>query len=145
MHRAATIVRKMETARTIVTNALISAVNPIRIMAHSLSGRVIWSPARKTLISVSSKERVSASTAPVTIAGIIWGRSTYRKVWKGLAPRSAEASVNGHRTRSLGVEHFGQTGTITDLYRHHGLDAQAIIKAAQAIVPGRPIRHLVQA
>ncbi|MBV9136909.1 MAG: transketolase, partial [Hyphomicrobiales bacterium] len=51
-------------------------------------------------------------------------------------------SVMGHRTRSLGVEHFGQTGTISDLYRHYGIDAQAIIGAAQMIAPGRPIRHL---
>jgi pyruvate dehydrogenase E1 component len=51
-------------------------------------------------------------------------------------------SVMGHRTRSLGVEHFGQTGSIADLYRHYGIDAQAIIAAAQMIAPGRPIRHL---
>ncbi len=51
-------------------------------------------------------------------------------------------SVMGHRTRSLGVEHFGQTGTISDLYRHYGIDAQAILSAAQMIAPGRPIRHL---
>jgi pyruvate dehydrogenase E1 component len=50
-------------------------------------------------------------------------------------------SVMGHRTRSLGVEHFGQTGTLQDLYRHYGIDAQGIIQAAQAIAPGRPIRH----
>ena len=51
-------------------------------------------------------------------------------------------SVNGHRTRALGVEHFGQTGTVSDLYRHMGIDANAILAAAQAIAPGRPIRHL---
>ncbi|TPM93615.1 transketolase [Mesorhizobium sp. B2-1-3A] len=51
-------------------------------------------------------------------------------------------SVHGHRTRSLGVEHFGQTGTIADLYRHYGIDAQGIATAAQAIVPGKPIRHI---
>jgi pyruvate dehydrogenase E1 component len=51
-------------------------------------------------------------------------------------------SVLGHRTRSLGVEHFGQTGTIQDLYRHFGIDAQGIIAAAEMIAPGRPIRHL---
>lgn len=51
-------------------------------------------------------------------------------------------AVGGHRTRSLGVEHFGQTGTIRDLYRHHGIDTQGIVTAAQAIAPGRPIRHL---
>ncbi|MDQ2104206.1 transketolase [Azospirillum isscasi] len=51
-------------------------------------------------------------------------------------------SVHGHRTRALGVEHFGQTGTIADLYRHHGIDAQAIVRAAEALSPGRPVRHL---
>ncbi len=51
-------------------------------------------------------------------------------------------AVHGHRVRPLGVEHFGQTGTIADLYRHYGIDANAIITAAQAIAPGRPIRYL---
>jgi hypothetical protein len=31
---------------------------------------------------------------------------------------------------------------LQDLYRHYGIDAQGIIQAAQAIAPGRPIRHL---
>ncbi|MDQ0513143.1 transketolase [Ancylobacter amanitiformis] len=51
-------------------------------------------------------------------------------------------SVWGHRTRALGVEHFGQTGTLQDLYRHYGIDAEGIARAAQAVAPGRPIRHL---
>ena len=50
-------------------------------------------------------------------------------------------SVRGQRLTSLGVEHFGQTGTIQDLYRHHGIDANAILHAAQALSPGRPIRN----
>ncbi len=51
-------------------------------------------------------------------------------------------AVHGHCVRSLGVEHFGQTGALADLYRHYGIDANAIIAAAQAIAPGRPIRYL---
>jgi pyruvate dehydrogenase E1 component len=51
-------------------------------------------------------------------------------------------AVAGHRVRALGVEHFGQTGSLADLYRHYGIDANAIANAAQAIAPGRPIRHL---
>lgn len=51
-------------------------------------------------------------------------------------------SVCGHKTRSLGVEHFGQTGTITDLYRHFGIDAVGIALASQTMAYGRPIRHL---
>jgi len=51
-------------------------------------------------------------------------------------------SVHGHRTRTLGVSTFGQTGTIADLYRAAGIDARAIAGAAEAVVPGRPARHL---
>ena len=50
--------------------------------------------------------------------------------------------VFGHRVRALGVEHFGQTGTIQDLYRHHGIDANAISHAAQTASRGRPLRYL---
>jgi pyruvate dehydrogenase E1 component len=51
-------------------------------------------------------------------------------------------AVHGHRSRSLGVEHFGQTGSIPDLYAHYGIDANAIVAAAAALTPGRPMRHL---
>ena len=51
-------------------------------------------------------------------------------------------AVHGHKVRPLGVEHFGQTGTIPDLYRHYGIDTNAIIAAAQALTPGAPMRYL---
>jgi pyruvate dehydrogenase E1 component len=51
-------------------------------------------------------------------------------------------AVAGHRTRALGVEHFGQSGALADLYRHFGIDAQAIVAAAEAMTAGRPMRHL---
>ena len=50
--------------------------------------------------------------------------------------------VYGHRTKTLGVEHFGQTGSLAELHRHYGLDANTIMHAAQAVAPGRPVRHL---
>jgi pyruvate dehydrogenase E1 component len=50
-------------------------------------------------------------------------------------------SVRGHRLEALGVEHFGQTGTIDDLYRHYGIDANAIIDAAEGLTAGAPVRH----
>ena len=40
-------------------------------------------------------------------------------------------SVLGHRCRALGVEHFGQTGTLADLYRHYHIDTNAIVAAAK--------------
>ncbi|MCA0420430.1 MAG: transketolase, partial [Proteobacteria bacterium] len=51
-------------------------------------------------------------------------------------------SVHGHKQKALGVEHFGQTGTVADLYRHFGIDANAIVHAANAAAPGRPVRYL---
>ncbi len=50
-------------------------------------------------------------------------------------------SVHGHRTRALGVDHFGQTGSIAELYRHYGIDAHGIIAAAESVTPGKPIRR----
>ena len=46
-------------------------------------------------------------------------------------------SVRGHRVEALGVEQFGQTGTIRDLYRHYGIDANAIIDAAESLTSER--------
>jgi pyruvate dehydrogenase E1 component len=50
--------------------------------------------------------------------------------------------VHGHRVASLGVEHFGQSGRIAQLYDYYGLDAAAILHAAGSLVQGRPIRYL---
>ncbi|MCK1401146.1 transketolase [Bradyrhizobium sp. 4] len=50
-------------------------------------------------------------------------------------------SVRGHRVEALGVEQFGQTGTIADLYRHHGIGANAIIDAAESLTTGAPVLH----
>lgn len=48
-------------------------------------------------------------------------------------------SVAGHQTIPLGVEHFGQTGLIGDLYAHFGIDAAAIADKVRGLTQGRPI------
>lgn len=48
--------------------------------------------------------------------------------------------VHGHRTVPLGVEHFGQTGTIGDLYRHFGIDCAGIVEKVDQLMAGRPLR-----
>jgi pyruvate dehydrogenase E1 component len=50
--------------------------------------------------------------------------------------------VAGHRVRALGVEHFGQSGSITELYSHYHLDANAILAAAEGMT-GRRMRYRV--
>ena len=39
-------------------------------------------------------------------------------------------AVRRHRIVPLGVDHFGQSGDIQDLYRTYGIDADAILDAA---------------
>jgi pyruvate dehydrogenase E1 component len=48
--------------------------------------------------------------------------------------------VLGHRVRALGVEHFGQSGSLSELYGHYGLDVNAILAAAEGL-SGRPVRY----
>ncbi|MFI5011357.1 MAG: transketolase-like TK C-terminal-containing protein [Hyphomicrobiales bacterium] len=111
------------------------------------------------LLAVTSADRLNAGWTAAQRArerGLVHARSHIERLFADVPPHCGLVtvldghpatlawlgSVMGHRTRSLGVEHFGQTGTIADLYRHFGIDAQAIIAAAQMIAPGRPIRHL---
>jgi pyruvate dehydrogenase E1 component len=111
------------------------------------------------LLAVTSSDRLNAGWTAAARArerGLPHARSHIERLFSGL-PRHCNlvtvldghpatlgwlGAVMGHRTRSLGVEHFGQTGTIPDLYRHYGIDAQAIIAAAEALAPARPIRYL---
>ena len=53
-------------------------------------------------------------------------------------------SVCGHRVRALGVEHFGQSGSLSELYGHYGLDVNAILTAAEGL-SGRPVRYRLTA
>jgi pyruvate dehydrogenase E1 component len=51
--------------------------------------------------------------------------------------------VHGHKVAALGVDRFGQTGTIADLYRAYGIDAEGIARAADGLVPARRLRLAV--
>ena len=111
------------------------------------------------LLAVTSADRLNAGWTAASRArehGLVHARSHIERLLANVPSHCGIVSVldghpatlawlgavHGHRVRSLGVEHFGQTGSIADLYRHYGIDANAIIAAAQAIAPGRPIRHL---
>jgi pyruvate dehydrogenase E1 component len=111
------------------------------------------------LLAVTSADRLNAGWTAAARArerGLTRARSHIERLLERLPPHCALVtvldghpatlawlgSVAGHRVRTLGVEHFGQTGTMADLYRHYGIDANGIVAAAQAISPGKPIRHL---
>jgi pyruvate dehydrogenase E1 component len=111
------------------------------------------------LLAVTSADRLNAAWTAAQRArerGLVHARSPIERLLGDVPPHCGIVtvldghpatlawlgSVGGHRVRPLGVEHFGQTGSLADLYRHYGIDANAIVSAAQAIAPGRPIRHL---
>ena len=111
------------------------------------------------LLAVTSADRLNAGWSAAQRArerGLVHARSHIERLLAEVPPHCGIVSVldghpatlawlgavAGHRTRALGVEHFGQTGSLAELYRHYGIDANAIVAAAQAIAPGKPIRYL---
>src|SRR6476619_531636 len=98
------------------------------------------------LLAITSADRLNAGWTAAQRArerGLVHARSHIERLLTDVPEHGGIVSVlAGHRVRPLGVEHFGQTGALADLYRHYGIDANAIVAAAQAIAPGRPIRHL---
>jgi pyruvate dehydrogenase E1 component len=111
------------------------------------------------LLAVTSADRLNAGWTAAQRArerGLVHARSHIEKLLADIpthcgivtvldghpATLAWLGAVHGHRVRPLGVEHFGQTGSIPDLYRHYGIDANAIVAAATALTPGRPIRYL---
>jgi pyruvate dehydrogenase E1 component len=111
------------------------------------------------LLAITSADRLNAGWTAACRArerGLVHARSHIERLFAGLPRHCGIVSVidghpatlawlgavDGHRVRPLGVEHFGQTGSIAELYRHYGIDANAIIAAAEAIAPGRPIRYI---
>ncbi|MBL8579902.1 MAG: transketolase [Mesorhizobium sp.] len=111
------------------------------------------------LLAVTSADRLNAGWTAASRArdrGLVHARSHIERLFAGLPPHCSIVTVTdghpavlawlgsvfGHRTRSLGVEHFGQSGTIDDLYRYFGIDANSIATAGERIAGGRPVRYL---
>jgi pyruvate dehydrogenase E1 component len=50
-------------------------------------------------------------------------------------------AVHGHKVQALGVEHFGQTGTIDDLYESYRIGENAILEACKMAVPQKRFKR----
>jgi hypothetical protein len=112
------------------------------------------------LLAVTSADRLNAGWTAALRArerGLVHARSHIERLLGGIPANTGLVTVLdghpatlgwlgavlGHRTRPLGVEHFGQTGSIPDLYRHYGIDANAIIAAPRP--SRRPARSATSA
>ena len=109
------------------------------------------------LLAVTSADRLNAGWAAAQSARQRGQSSAPAAMEELLAPLAPDAglvtvldghpatlswlgAVRGHRVQSLGVEQFGQSGDIDDLYREHRIDAEAILDAAAAALVGRAVR-----
>ncbi len=118
----------------------VGAVAPEAITAHEMLAEDIPGAG---LLAVTSADRLHADW----LRGLREGKGSH--VGRLLAPLASDAAlvsvidghpatlswlgaVAQHRIHPLGVEHFGQSGDIPDLYRVYGIDADAILEAAAA-------------
>ena len=107
------------------------------------------------LLAITSADRLNAGWTAAQTAGDhgVAGAKSHAERLLDAVPRDAAlitvidghpaslawlGSVQGHRTRALGVEHFGQTGTIADLYHHYGIDTGGILRAANTLTRRGP-------
>ena len=108
------------------------------------------------ILAVTSADRLNAGWQAAQTARIN-GRVAQSHIEALLAPLSRDCllvtvidghpatlswlgSVQGHKVAGLGVEHFGQTGTVSDLYHHFGIDRNSILRVIAGLAPGRPLR-----
>ncbi|MCA2008661.1 1-deoxy-D-xylulose-5-phosphate synthase N-terminal domain-containing protein [Tritonibacter mobilis] len=110
------------------------------------------------VLAVTSADRLNAGWTAAQRArarGNASAQSHVERLMRGLPPHckivtvidghpatlSWLGSVAGHQTIPLGVEHFGQTGTIGDLYRNFGIEAEAIVQKVNGLTAGRTVPH----
>ncbi|SDF92444.1 pyruvate dehydrogenase E1 component [Limimonas halophila] len=101
------------------------------------------------LLAVTSADRLNAGWTAATKARQTQGDGATAPVEDLLAPLAPDAglvtvldghpaalawlgSVRGHRVHALGVEHFGQSGTVSDLHSAYRIDTEAILDACAA-------------
>ena len=122
------------------------AVAPEAIAAHQA---LIEDVPGAGLLAVTSADRLNAGWHAAKRARQSGERDATSLIERLLAPLAGDAalvtvvdghplalewlgSVRGHRVQALGVESFGQSGNLPDLYRKYRLDESAILDACAA-------------
>ena len=92
-------------------------------VGRSPVGRLARGPARRASRATARRARTSRRllAALPRDAAIVTVTDAYPEALSWLG------GVCGHRVRALGVEHFGQSGSLAELYGHYGLDVNAIL------------------
>ena len=114
-------------AERLPNTALLAVTSPDRLHAG-------WSEARRRR---ADGEVSALSHADHLLADLPRGAGLVTVLDGHPATLSWLGSVRRHALHPLGVERFGQSADLTDLYRLHGLDADAIVSAAHEVLAHR--------
>ena len=99
------------------------------LLAVTSAGRLHsgWMTASKA----RARDRHAAPSHVESLLGVLAGDATLVTVLDG-HPAALDwlGSVGRHRVTPLGVDRFGQSGDIPDLFRAYGIDAEAVLDAA---------------
>jgi pyruvate dehydrogenase E1 component len=126
------------------------AVAPEAIAAHEA---ILEDLPGAGLLAVTSADRLNAGWHAAERARQSGARGARAPVERLLAPLAQDGAlitvndghpaalswlgaVLGHKVQALGVEHFGQSGDLPDLYRHYRLNQDAILDACAAACLG---------
>ncbi len=127
------------------------AVAPEALATHDLVREEIPGAG---LLAVTSADRLNAgwhAAQRARQAGDRDAGSHVERLLAGLAPDAGLVTlidghpaalswlgaVRGHRVEALGVEHFGQSGDLSEHYEHYRLDTNALMDACAAACLGR--------
>ncbi len=127
------------------------AVAPEAIYAHA---QVLEDLPGAGLLAVTSPDRLHVGWRAAAAARQRGESAAQAPIERLLAPLASDAAlvtvidghpatlswlgaVGRHRVRALGVDHFGQSGDLPSLYRVYGIDAEAILDAAAALLVER--------
>lgn len=108
---------------------LLAVTSPDRLHAGWLAARRAARSGGGAAPAPSHAERLLAPLAPGAALVTVLDGHPAAHSWLG--------AVRGQRIVPLGVDRFGQSGDIPDLYREYGLDASAILDACAQALLGR--------
>ena len=98
---------------------LLAVTSPDRLHAS-------WLAAKQGAMGESHADRLLGALAPGAGLVTVLDGHPATLSWLGAVAR--------HRVHALGVERFGQSGDIPDLYRTYDIDADAILDAAAGLL-----------
>ena len=113
------------------------ALKALALVREDIPGAGLLHVTSADLLDADWRRRGRAGTAAALLAPLAADAALVTVLDGHPATLSWLGAVLGHRVQALGVDRFGQSADLVDLYRVHGLDAAAILDACAAALLSR--------